>query len=442
MLASEFQEVKEIKEEFNRLASYVSLLKQRYLSIYEGSPNLLRTIDTNGIIINCNETYANSLGYSKELIGTSIFDTVADESIDLMKESFESWKKFGSVRNREVLFKRKDGTVFPVLVNASNIYDENGRLVGSNTVIHDLSEIYGNKKRHEEFEKILQKNLHDIQTQRIEKEEFVKMITNELHFSAIHIKNNANALSVKNKDASELKLLEKSHLIISTWDERRNGSITKIFDALRVTGDKLQTENTISEEVINKTPSLISEQLKGQIAKKVQGPIKDPDVIFVLTELEKEEVLVIKDLHIQNEKSLDESKIVSSGSDAGTINVQKGYSRNSDLLLMQGQVSDYTRGAKIWIELAKPDKSTQTLSFYPNSDGHFYLPLVLDENSKNGFYKVTAAYKDVAIGDLSFTMGYKSKIESAKPILKNIIQSWLKGSISDDVFVERICSVA
>lgn len=110
-------------------------------------------------------------------MGTSIFDTVANESLDLMRESFESWKKVGYVRDREVLFKRKDGTVFPVLINATSIYDDNGNLIGSNSVIHDLSGIYSNK-----------------QTQLFEKEEFVNMITNELKSAALHIKNEAKAL--------------------------------------------------------------------------------------------------------------------------------------------------------------------------------------------------------------------------------------------------------
>jgi len=53
------------------------LEKINYKRLYDESPVLYRTINKDGIIINCNKTYAESLGYSKdELIGTSIFMTI------------------------------------------------------------------------------------------------------------------------------------------------------------------------------------------------------------------------------------------------------------------------------------------------------------------------------------------------------------------------------
>jgi len=53
------------------------LEKINYKTLYDESPVLYRTINKEGIVINCNKTYAKSLGYSKdELIGTSIFMTI------------------------------------------------------------------------------------------------------------------------------------------------------------------------------------------------------------------------------------------------------------------------------------------------------------------------------------------------------------------------------
>lgn len=206
MLTSEIENIEWLKKEHRQLISYVHLLKQRYKAIYEESPVLLRTINTEGIILDCNDSYAKALGYTKnELIGNSIFDTVAEESLELMRQSFETWKKLGSVRNREALFKRKDGTVFPVLINANSIYDDSGNLIGSNTVIHDLSEIYSDKKKHEEFEKILQKNLKQLQMQRFEKEEFISMITNELRSASLFIKNEAQTLLSEKTTPDEAK---------------------------------------------------------------------------------------------------------------------------------------------------------------------------------------------------------------------------------------------
>lgn len=117
--------------------------EQKYRALYDCSPELCRTINTDGIILNCNKRYEDSLGYSREeLIGTSIFDHVAEYSMEPMRESFEIWKKTGHVQDREVWLQRKDRTTFPVLISANNLYDETGELIGSNTILKDMSEIY------------------------------------------------------------------------------------------------------------------------------------------------------------------------------------------------------------------------------------------------------------------------------------------------------------
>ncbi len=77
--------------------------------LYQSSPDMYRVIDKDGIITLCNNAYAKYLGYSvNEVIGRSIFDHVAKESILTMQDSFETWKSTGIVKNREVWFQRKD----------------------------------------------------------------------------------------------------------------------------------------------------------------------------------------------------------------------------------------------------------------------------------------------------------------------------------------------
>jgi PAS domain S-box-containing protein len=123
-----------------------------YENIYDSSPVLYRTINTDGIILDCNRAYVKALGYlsKEELIGTSIFDCTAEQSLDEMHKTFETWRKAGHVQNREVCLKRKDGTTFPALLNASSIFDEMGTLVASNTVITNVTEIHNTRKALEE----------------------------------------------------------------------------------------------------------------------------------------------------------------------------------------------------------------------------------------------------------------------------------------------------
>lgn len=156
------QDITEIKNSMTDFKKTKELLnrflegERKYRSLYEGSPDMYRTINTEGIIIDCNNAYAKNLGYTKkDVIGGSIFEHVIDRDLNAMRDSFETWLEAGEVKNREVWFQRKDGTAFPALISATSIYDEAGELVGSNTIIRDISEIHKAKQRVDENAKYI-----------------------------------------------------------------------------------------------------------------------------------------------------------------------------------------------------------------------------------------------------------------------------------------------
>lgn len=150
-------------------------LESKYRKLYEGSPVMCRTIDTAGIITDCNQAYLDSLGYSskQEVIGHSIFEHTPSEAIDIKRESFDQWRQTGVVKNKEVWLKRKDGSKFPALINANNLYDEGGNLVSSNTVIADLTDSYKAKRQ-------LEKANEQLKTLQQMTEQFIKVAAHEL----------------------------------------------------------------------------------------------------------------------------------------------------------------------------------------------------------------------------------------------------------------------
>lgn len=122
---------------FDNLTSY-----ELYRSLYEGSPDLYRTINLDGIIINCNKSYAETLGYNRsEVIGKHIFEHTDEDSFSDIRTSFERWKSGLPVENFEIWLKKKNGDKFLALLSANNLYDKNGDLIGSNTAIRDITEI-------------------------------------------------------------------------------------------------------------------------------------------------------------------------------------------------------------------------------------------------------------------------------------------------------------
>jgi PAS domain S-box-containing protein len=120
--------------------------------ILKDAPIMWRRINSIGIILDCNSTYANKLGNTKsEIIGKSIFEHVPKESWEDMNNSLKTWFETGNVTDRKITFKKQDGITFPGLLHATSLYDEKKNLLGSNTVIFDLTEMSNEKIN--EFEK-------------------------------------------------------------------------------------------------------------------------------------------------------------------------------------------------------------------------------------------------------------------------------------------------
>ena len=115
------------------------------------APIMWRRVNSIGIILDCNSTYASNLGYAKsEILGKPIFEHVPKESWKEMNDSLKTWFETGKVTDRKITFKKQNGKTFPGLLQATSLYDENNNLLGSNTVIFDLSQMNDEKIR--EFE--------------------------------------------------------------------------------------------------------------------------------------------------------------------------------------------------------------------------------------------------------------------------------------------------
>ena len=108
--------------------------------ILKDAPIMWRRINSIGVILDCNSTYAASLGYAKsEILGRSIFKHVPKESWHDMNDSLKTWFETGTVKDIRITFQRRDGSTFPGLLQATSLYDANDRLLGSNTAIFDMT---------------------------------------------------------------------------------------------------------------------------------------------------------------------------------------------------------------------------------------------------------------------------------------------------------------
>ena len=128
------------------------------------APIMWRRINSIGVILDCNSTYAANLGYAKsEILGKPIFEHVPKDAWEDMNNSLKTWFETGKVTDRKIIFKKQNGKTFSGLLQATSLYDENKNLLGSNTVIFNLVQMSNEKiKEFEEFFKESIKRLEKI----------------------------------------------------------------------------------------------------------------------------------------------------------------------------------------------------------------------------------------------------------------------------------------
>jgi len=243
--------------------------ESKYKSIYEGSPVLQRTVNTSGIILECNPAYVKNFGYTKdEIIGRSLYDHVAEKSLDDMKNCFESWKKSNVVENVEIWFKRKDGTTFPGLISANNVYDEKGKLIGSNTVIRNVSDIYQAHKFLEEHER-----------QKIQIEELQKTDSSKAEFYMTVAKECKIPIDPILKYS---KYLTDHH---DNFDKKQVEAITEIFDNAakldQLMVDIIDVQKLNTKTMESKKESFDVEDLMGGVVKLCKPMMKEKKIDFV-----------------------------------------------------------------------------------------------------------------------------------------------------------------
>jgi PAS domain S-box-containing protein len=115
--------------------------EERYIDLFEHSPDMSRIVNTSGIIVSCNQTEATRLGYSKsEIIGQSILKFYPpeyhSEALSLLHDIFE---KNLEINGLEEKMLAKNGELIDVSINVSIIRDEIGQPL-VRTVARDITE--------------------------------------------------------------------------------------------------------------------------------------------------------------------------------------------------------------------------------------------------------------------------------------------------------------
>ncbi|WP_292936301.1 PAS domain S-box protein [Noviherbaspirillum sp.] len=117
--------------------------------LYDHAPCGYHTLDGDGVFLQINKTELDWLGYdSEELIGKKkVTELLTEESKKKFSENFPKFLDPGRVRDLEVEFIRKDGSILPVMLSASIVFDLDGGIVSSRTTLFDMTELAEAQKK-------------------------------------------------------------------------------------------------------------------------------------------------------------------------------------------------------------------------------------------------------------------------------------------------------
>lgn len=115
---------------------------EEIFDLYNNAPCGYHSIDANFLFVAINDTELKWLGYNREeILGKSIESVLTPESAKIFAGNFENFKLEGIALNMELEMIRKDGSILPVLLSASAIYNKHGEFLRTRSTVLDFTEL-------------------------------------------------------------------------------------------------------------------------------------------------------------------------------------------------------------------------------------------------------------------------------------------------------------
>lgn len=110
--------------------------------LYDNAPVVYYSINGQGELTSINQTGLGMLGYThEEVVGKPVSTIFLQAQEPLLKENIQRLVANGRIVDMEITAQRKDGTTFPVMVNAIAIFDERRNYVSSRSTMTDITEL-------------------------------------------------------------------------------------------------------------------------------------------------------------------------------------------------------------------------------------------------------------------------------------------------------------
>ncbi len=201
--------------------------------LYENAPCGYHSLDENGIFVRINNTELEWLGYTRdEVVNRLEFKKIIKpENIQQYNKYFAQLKKEGALSNLEFEFIRKDRTSFFGSINATAIYDDNGKFVMSRSTLFDIT-------ARKEAEKALSIAKKQAEAANLAKSEFLANMSHEIRTPMNAVLGYTELLSSLVKEPTQVNYIAS----IKSSGRSLLTLINDILDLSKIEAGKLELE--------------------------------------------------------------------------------------------------------------------------------------------------------------------------------------------------------
>ena len=221
VIARNISERKMNEKKQRTLTEKIHQFNDEILDLYENAPCGYHSLDKDGYIQRINKTELRWLGYTRdEILGKlQMLDLLSPASVIVFQQRFRHFKIVGEIHDLEMEMVCKNGSILPVLLNATAVYDPNGKFVTSRTTLYNMSE----RKKMDQEKYIYVKRLEEMSRHLVAaQEDGRRRLSSELHdrtspnLAAISLNMNIIASTLSHEQSAEIfERLEDTNALIA-----------------------------------------------------------------------------------------------------------------------------------------------------------------------------------------------------------------------------------
>ncbi len=129
-----------LEEKVEERTAELSKSEKKFRHLFSASKDMVFFCDPDHNLLDINESGLEMLGYTPSYAPLLDLHVIFNSEHDV-EQYFASLQTDGYVKDREIKFRRKDGSIIYVLLSATAVYDEHGVLVGCEAIAKDLTRV-------------------------------------------------------------------------------------------------------------------------------------------------------------------------------------------------------------------------------------------------------------------------------------------------------------